>query len=166
MVHRPFTDLKKAHDSVKREVPHNILPEFGIYKKLVRLIKMCLNEAHSKVRAGKPLSDISPIQNGPKQGKAPSLLFFNFAPEHIIRKIPENQVGLELNGTHQPLVHADDANLFDDSTNTIKENTETLLEASRNAGPEINAKKTKYMTTSRHPNPEQNQNTRTANESF
>jgi hypothetical protein len=51
-------------------------------------------------------------------------------------------------------------------TNTIKENTETLLGASRDVGLEINAERTKYMIMSRHPNLGQNQNIRTANESF
>jgi hypothetical protein len=51
-VHRLLIDFKKAYDSVKREVLYNILLEFGIPKKLVRLIKMCLNEAYSKVHVG------------------------------------------------------------------------------------------------------------------
>jgi hypothetical protein len=53
-----------------------------------------------------------------------------------------------------------------DSVNTIKQNAETLLEASRDDGLEINAEKTKYMIMSRHPNSGQNQNVRIANESF
>ena len=39
-VHQLFTDFKKAYDSVRREALYNILIEFGIPKKLVRLIKL------------------------------------------------------------------------------------------------------------------------------
>jgi hypothetical protein len=78
MVHQLFIDFKKACDSVKREALHNILLEFRIPKRLVRLMKMCLNETYSKVRVGKLLSDKFPIQNGLKQGDALQPLLFNF----------------------------------------------------------------------------------------
>jgi hypothetical protein len=118
---------------------------------------------------GKLLSDKFPIQNGLKQGDALSPLFFNFALKYVIKKVQENQVGLELNRTHQLLVYDDDDDdviLLGDCVNTINENSETLLEASRDIGLEINAEKTYYMIMSRHQNSGQNQNTRIANELF
>ena len=45
---------------------YNILLEFGIPKKLVRPIKMCLTESYSILRVGKNLSDMFPIRNGLK----------------------------------------------------------------------------------------------------
>jgi hypothetical protein len=41
-VHHLFLDFEKAYDSVRREVLYNIMTEFGIPMKLLRLIKMCL----------------------------------------------------------------------------------------------------------------------------
>jgi len=47
-----FIAFEKAYDSTRREVLYSILTEFGIPMKLVRLIKMCLNETYSKVCTG------------------------------------------------------------------------------------------------------------------
>jgi hypothetical protein len=51
------------------------------------------------------------------------------------------QVGLKLNGTHKLLAYADDVNLLGDSIDTIKKNTETLIDASKEVGLEINIEK-------------------------
>jgi hypothetical protein len=48
------------------------------------------------------------------------------------------------------MVYADDVNLLGDSINTVRGNKETLLEARRDIGLEINAEKTKFMIMSRH----------------
>jgi hypothetical protein len=53
-----------------------------------------------------------------------------------------------------------------DSINTITENSETLLVASRDIGLGINPEKTKYIIMSFHPNSGQNQNIMIANKSF
>jgi len=86
-VHQLFIDFKKAYDSVRREVFCNILVEFGIPMKLVRLIKMCLNETCSRIRVGKHLSDTFPIRNDLKQGNALLPLLLNFALDYAIRRV-------------------------------------------------------------------------------
>jgi hypothetical protein len=135
---------------VRREVLYNILIEFGIPMKLVRLIKMCLNETYSKVCIDKRLSEGFPIQNGLKQGDTLSPLCSNFALEYAIRKVQENQVEMKLNGTHQLMAYADDVNLLGDIIDTIKENKETLIDACKVDSLEINLEKTTYVLLSHH----------------
>jgi hypothetical protein len=59
-------------------------------------------------------------------------------------------VGLKLNGTHQLLAYSDDVNLLGDNIDTVKKNTETLIDASKEIDLEINVEKTKYMLLSHH----------------
>jgi hypothetical protein len=100
---------------VRKEELYNVLKEFGIPMKLVRLMKLGLSETYSKFHTGKHLSDSFLIQKGLKQGDALSPLLFNLALEFAIGKVQENQLGLKLNGTHQLLAYADDVNLLEDN---------------------------------------------------
>jgi hypothetical protein len=75
-------------------------------------------------------------------------------------------VGLKLNETHQLLAYADDVNLLGDNIDTIKKNTEMLIDVGKEVDLEINVDKTKYMLLSRHQNVGKNRDIKIANERF
>jgi hypothetical protein len=75
-------------------------------------------------------------------------------------------VGLKLNGTHHLLAYAYDVNLLGNNIRTIKRNIETLIDASKEVGLEMNVEKTKYLLLSHHQNVGQNQEITIANLSF
>ena len=143
--------FKKAYDSVKRDVLYNILIDFGILMKPVKLIKMCLTETCRRVCVSKNFSDTFPIGNGVKQGNALSPLLFNFALEYATRRIQVSQDGLKLNGAHRLLVYADD-NIVGGSAHAIKEDAEAFVVASKEIGLAVNADKSKYLVMSRGQN--------------
>ena len=127
---------------------YNIIIQFGIHMKLVRLIKMCLNEAYSRVRVGMNLTDMFRIRNGLKQGDVLPPLLSNFALQYAIRRVQVSQDGLKLNGTHQLLAYADDVNTWGGDVHTVKEYAEALIVASKETGLEVNAGKAKFMVMS------------------
>jgi hypothetical protein len=75
-------------------------------------------------------------------------------------------VELKLNGTHQLRAYGDDVKLLGDNVDTIKKNTETLIDDSKRVDLETNVEKTKYMLPSRNQNAGQNRDMKIANRSF
>jgi hypothetical protein len=60
------------------------------------------------------------MQNFLKQSESLSPLPFHSTVKHVIRKIQENNWGLNLNGIHQLLVCTDNVNLLGESKNAVK----------------------------------------------
>jgi hypothetical protein len=74
-VHELLVDFKDAYNSFTMEVLHNILSEFGIPTKIIRLLEM---------------SKMFPIKNCLKQGDALSPLPLNFALEYAVKLVQVN----------------------------------------------------------------------------
>ena len=69
---------------------YNILTECGIPLKLVRVIKMHVNETSSRVWVGKHFSNLFPIKYGLQKGDAFLPLLFYFDLEYAIRRVQVN----------------------------------------------------------------------------
>jgi hypothetical protein len=65
-------------------------------------------------------------------------LLSNFSIKYAIRRVQVNQGSWKLNGSHQLLVYADDANILGGSIHT-KKNTDALVVACKETGLEVNA---------------------------
>jgi hypothetical protein len=64
------------------------------------------------------------------------------------------------------MIYADDVNLLGDNIDTTQKNTETLIDASKEVGLEVNSEKTKYMLLSHQQNAGQNRDIKTTNRYF
>jgi hypothetical protein len=91
-------------------------------------------------------------------------LLLNFPLEYAIRRVQVSHNDLNLDGTHQLLVYADDANILEGSVHTIKKNIQALAVACEKTGLEVNAEKTKHMVIYRDYNAKLNM--KMYNESF
>jgi hypothetical protein len=76
-------------------------------------------------------------------------VLFNSALKYAIRRVQDNHEGPRLNGTHQLLAYADDANIVAENIDIIQKNTKAVLNASKKVGLEMNPEKTTHIVMSR-----------------
>ena len=91
------------------------------------------------------MSDKFSIKNVFKQGHVLSSLLLKLCIILYHEEGTRKQDGWKLNGTHQVLVYVDCVNILGGNVQTVKENVEVLVVASKEIRLEVNADKTIYM---------------------
>jgi len=80
-VHLLFVDFKAAYDSVNRERLWKVMDQLGIPRKIIRMIRACVNGSKCKVKYGGEESEEFEVKTGLRQGDALSPALFNIALE-------------------------------------------------------------------------------------
>ncbi|KAJ4434652.1 hypothetical protein ANN_23217 [Periplaneta americana] len=117
-------------------------------------MKIDANKMEAKIIARKMKVNLEILNEAVEQVNSFKYWGYCTISKYAIRKVQDNTEGLKLNGLHQLLVYADDVNMLGENPQTIRENAEILVEASKAIGLEVwvNPEKTKYMIISRDQN--------------
>ena len=149
-IHHIFIDFKQAYDSILRGQLWKILTNFGIPRKLVTLVKMCMEGSHNIIKIDGQLSEPFTVLNGLRQGDALSPVLFNFALEWVMRKIQEIPRIFTARGMKLILAYADDIDIISDNLGEATRTYMRLEEEAKKIGLTINEQKTKYMHMKRY----------------
>ena len=144
-VHMLFIDFKKAYDSVKRTEVIDILKEYKVPAKLVRLIQTTLDKTMCAVRIDGKTSEHFQVKSGLRQGDPLSTILFNAVLEKVIRESGINREGTIYTKSHQCLAYADDIVLIARSAKELQRITQKLTDAAGKRGLQINEEKSNYL---------------------
>jgi hypothetical protein len=92
-IHQLYIYYKQAYDTINRDELVEIMKEFGIQMKLVRLVKMALANMNSKVKIQGKLSPSFETMIGLRQRVLLSTLLFSLCMEKTIRNVRNNPGG-------------------------------------------------------------------------
>ena len=95
-----FVDFKQAYDSINRASLWNIMAEFNIPSKLIKLVKACYNNSKACVQVGQRRTTEFGIKSGLRQGCLLSPILFNMVLEKVKRSIDEIQGGVDIGGVY------------------------------------------------------------------
>jgi len=142
-MHVLFIDFKQAFDSVDSQKTIQILQELRIPSKLLRLIKMTLQNMETSVKVEILTSKPFSISYGVRQGGPLSATIFNLILDSVIKKLNlRGDISLKLK---QIVAYADDVALLARSPKALKETFHKLQNEATLVRLNINEDKPKYM---------------------
>lgn len=142
-----FVDFTKAFDSLKHSFLWEVLKDYGVPDKIIRVTKALYRDASSCVSHGGVLGENIMINAGVKQGCVLSPFLFILVVNHILRRLERAPRGVlwSFHKRLEDLDYADDicfmAHTFRDMQDKLSEFADLALEA----GLRINIRKTKSM---------------------
>ncbi|GJW58458.1 retrovirus-related pol polyprotein LINE-1 [Tanacetum coccineum] len=136
-LHLAFLDLKKAYDSVPRELIWKTLRDKGTLVKYIKVIQDIYEGACTCVRTLTGNSEFLPVDVGLHQGSTISQYLFALILDKLSRGIQESIPWC--------LIFADDIVLVSKTPEGLNERLEQWRETLENKGPRVSMEKTKYM---------------------
>lgn len=155
-LHFIFVDFMQAFDKLNRTAIYITLEKYGVPHKLIRLVKLSLENTKAKVCVNNKMSELFQINSGVRQGDALSTLLFNITLGAAMENVEKS--GTILTKSIQTCAYADDIALIAKREDVLRENFITLEKSAKKVGLTINENKTKYMTMSRRANRRNRQN--------
>ena len=143
--HHLFVDYKAAFDSTIRSHLYEIMSEFGIPAKLIRLCRMTLSASTCSVLIGKDLTTPFDTKRGFRQGDSLSCDFFNIMMEKIVRAAGLRNSGTIFYKSFMLLAYADDIDVIGINSRAVSAAFSSLEKESRRLGLAVNEDKMKYI---------------------
>jgi reverse transcriptase-like protein len=160
-----FVDLRKAYDSVNRDLLWKAMGEYGVSEKTVKIVNSLYENTRAQVRVKGVLSDFLSLKTGVKQGCVLSPLLFNIFLDWVVRKVMRvmGEKGIKIRFSKQRkwltmkdaeltetmllslMMYADDMVVVGDDLESVKEYMIELDTQLIAVGMMMNVKKTKMM---------------------
>ena len=144
-LHVLFVDFMKAYDSVDRSKLYHAMRCLEIPEKLIRLVKMTLNETINKVAAEGRTSEGFRVVKGVRQGDPLSTILFNLVLEAAFRDTGIPTEGIVYQRKQQIIAYADDIALITRSKRELERVFSKQERTTRRYGLQIHEEKTKYL---------------------
>jgi hypothetical protein len=142
-IHNIFIDYTHAFDSIKRNKIIDSLTQNKIPPKLIRLVKLTLENTTAMLKVNNAYTSEFRVESGVKQGDPLSLTLFSLVIDTVLNKLDlRDNISTQL---RQLMAYADDVLIIARTKQSLIDTIRQLKNNSVEVGVTINEKKTKYL---------------------